>query len=218
MHSSNSLVCTPSWTLLLTNNSNTDVKQSNVMATIVAVTMALSPECAPLALFTADRLKLPVTGYPPNNPELKLAIPNPTSSKLASSSYPWTCANFLAMAMLSMNPTITILSTTIAIFPDKGKMAFPVKEGRPGGMYPTMGIPRDSKSIVAWRTMHMTVTNNGPPARVHLKRGYLAANFFSPNNVATHDVPRRNVFQLNCSMFAKMFFRMPCNVLSLGTE
>ena len=46
----------------LTINSKTDVRQTSEMRTMVAVTTALSPLCAPLSLFTALRLKLPVTG------------------------------------------------------------------------------------------------------------------------------------------------------------
>lgn len=46
----------------LTNNSNTSVKHSKTIRTIVAVTMALNPECAPESLLTADLEKLPVMG------------------------------------------------------------------------------------------------------------------------------------------------------------
>mmetsp|Transcript_1487 Transcript_1487/g.3442 ORF Transcript_1487/g.3442 Transcript_1487/m.3442 type:complete len:83 (-) Transcript_1487:1206-1454(-) len=65
---------------------NTEVKHTNDINTIVAVTTALRPLCAPLSLFTALRLKLPVTGYPPNSPEVKFAMPRPTSSMLLSNS------------------------------------------------------------------------------------------------------------------------------------
>lgn len=69
-----------------TSSSKTGVKKSSVNATKVAVTMALIPDCAPESLLTADREKLPTTGYPKNNPLVILAIPNPTNSILESNS------------------------------------------------------------------------------------------------------------------------------------
>ena len=69
-----------------TSSSKTGVKKSSVNPTKVAVTMALIPDCAPASLLTADREKLPTTGYPKNNPLVILAIPNPTNSILESNS------------------------------------------------------------------------------------------------------------------------------------
>ena len=66
------------------NNSNTGVKKINTKATSVAVTIDEMVDVAPASLFTADREKLPVMGYPLNNPEHTLATPKEINSVLES--------------------------------------------------------------------------------------------------------------------------------------
>ena len=121
------------------------------------------------------------------------------------------------MAMLSMNPTMTMDRTTTASWPrSTGKRAPPVNSGRPAGMWSTMGMPRPCRSMVACRTMQTTVTMSGPAARVHLKRGYRTAIFLRLMRNNTQAVPRTKVFQLNSEMLAKRFRRRPWRDLLLG--